>query len=109
MYKHDGEYHKGYLSKSQDGTYCFSYKSHVNKKVEDWGIPLPNLTSNWHELCMEGLLLPGHVSTTFLQSSQHPVGLDPAANFVSATNLVQETPVPSSQLYQTTIPIKRSG
>jgi hypothetical protein len=91
-YEHNGQYHKGYLSKSQDGTYHFSYKSHVNKKVEDWGIPLPNLTSNWHELCTEGLLLPGHVSTTFLQSLQHPVGLDPAANFVSATNLVRECP-----------------
>jgi hypothetical protein len=33
MYKHDGPYHKGYLSKSQDGTYRFSYKSNVNKKV----------------------------------------------------------------------------
>ncbi len=65
-YKHNGQYHKGYLSKSQDGTYRFSYKSHVNKKVEDWGVPLPNLTSNWHELCTEDLLLPSHVSTTFL-------------------------------------------
>ncbi len=47
-YKHDGQYHKGYLSKLPDGGYRFSYKSHVNKKVEDWSIPLPNLTSNWH-------------------------------------------------------------
>jgi hypothetical protein len=29
-YKHNGQYHKGYLLKSQDGTYCFSCKSHVH-------------------------------------------------------------------------------
>ncbi len=87
-YEHDGQYHKGYLSKSQDGVYRFSYKSHVNKKFEDWGVPLPNLTSNWHELCTKGLLLPGHVSNTFLCPSRLTNGLEPAANFVSASNLV---------------------
>ncbi len=87
-YEHDGQYHKGYLSKSQDGVYHFSYKLHVNKKFEDWGVPLPNLTSNWHELCMEGLLLPSHVSNTFLCPSRHTSGLDPTAIFVSANNLV---------------------
>jgi hypothetical protein len=65
-FEQDGQYHKGYLSKPQDGTYRFSYKSHIDKKVKDWGVPLLNLTSNWYELCTEGLLLPGHVSTTFL-------------------------------------------
>jgi hypothetical protein len=91
-YAHNGQYHKGYLSRSQDGMYRFSYKSHVDKKVEDWGVPLPNLTSNWHELCTEGLLLPGHISTTFLHSLQHPASLDLTAHFVSAHNLIQDCP-----------------
>jgi hypothetical protein len=38
------------------------------------------------------LLDPGHVSTTFLQSLQHPAGLAPADNFISATKLVQDCP-----------------
>jgi hypothetical protein len=41
-FKHKGKYHKGYLGQ-QDGTYRFLFKSHVNKKKEDWGVPLPNL------------------------------------------------------------------
>jgi hypothetical protein len=66
-FEHEGQYHKGYLSQL-DGVYCFSYKSHVNKRWEDWGVPLPNLTSNWIDLCVEGILLPGHVSHSFLNS-----------------------------------------
>ena len=30
-YGHEGQFHKGYLTKTPDGLYCFSYKSHVNK------------------------------------------------------------------------------
>jgi hypothetical protein len=59
-FKKDGQYHKGYLSHLPDGTYLFSYKSHVNKKLKDWGVSLPNLTTTWQDLCTEGLLLPGH-------------------------------------------------
>jgi hypothetical protein len=43
-FEHNGQYHKGYLGQ-QDGVYRFSYKSHVNKRKKDWGIPLPNLQS----------------------------------------------------------------
>ncbi len=50
-YEHDGQLHKGYLR--------FSFESHINKK-EDWGVPLPNLTSTWQDLCVEGILIPGH-------------------------------------------------
>jgi hypothetical protein len=35
-YKHDGQYHKGFLGR-HDGIYCFVFKSHVNKRKEDWG------------------------------------------------------------------------
>jgi hypothetical protein len=48
-YDHDGQYHKGYLTKS-DGTFCFSFKLHVNKRSEDWGVDLPNLAMNWVDL-----------------------------------------------------------
>ena len=33
-YEHDRQYHKGYLGQ-HDGVYCFSFKSHVNKRKED--------------------------------------------------------------------------
>ncbi len=44
-YEHKGQYHKGFLSQSQDGIFRFSFKSHINKKSKEWGVPLPNLTS----------------------------------------------------------------
>jgi hypothetical protein len=39
-YEHDEQYHKGWLSQ-RDGVYRFSFKSHVNKQKEEWGVPLP--------------------------------------------------------------------
>jgi hypothetical protein len=45
-FEHEGWYRKGYLSKTPDGPYCFSYKSHINKKLPDWTISLPSLTTN---------------------------------------------------------------
>ncbi len=64
-FEHEGKYHKGYLGQL-DGIYRFSYKSHVNKHQEDWGVPLPSLASNWVDLCVKGILLPGHVSHLLL-------------------------------------------
>jgi hypothetical protein len=107
-YEHDGQYHKGYLSKSQDGTYRFSYKSHVNKKNEDWGVPLPNLTSNWHELCTEGLLLPSHVSTPFLGLCNVLLAWTLPLILSALSTSFKSVPILSSQLYQTTILIKES-
>jgi hypothetical protein len=43
IYEH--QYHKGYLTKSE-GIYRFSFRLHVNKCSEDWGIDLPNFTMN---------------------------------------------------------------
>jgi hypothetical protein len=31
--------------------YGFSFKTHVKKKSEDWGIDFPNLPFNWVDLC----------------------------------------------------------
>jgi len=81
---HEGRYHKGYLTKSPDGVYCFSYKSHVNKKHPDWSVPLPNLPTTWHELCAEGILYPGHSISSLIR--------DTSANFVSAASLLRECP-----------------
>ena len=92
-YEHDGQYHKGFLGQ-HDGVYRFSFKSHVNKRKEDWGVPLPDLTSNWVDLCVEGILVPGHVSHSFLRSSPSPTAstFDPVASFVSAVNLHRDCP-----------------
>jgi hypothetical protein len=92
-YKHNGTYHKGYLGK-HDGVYRFSFKSHINKRKEEWGVPLPNLPYTWVDLCVEGVLLPGHVSHTFLRTSASPSSstFDPVASFVSAVNLHRDCP-----------------
>jgi hypothetical protein len=93
IYEHDGQYHKDYLTK-HDGTYRFSFKSHVNKRSEDWGIDLPNLVMNWVDLCIKGLLIPGHVSQTFLHSLLSPTltTSDSVASFFSEVNLHLECP-----------------
>ncbi len=80
----DGQYHKGFLSRLADGSYRFSYKSHINKKHEDWGIPLPNLATWWQDLCAEGNLLPGHGWSLFHCSV--------SANHVRACGLIRECP-----------------
>jgi hypothetical protein len=82
--EHEGQYHKGFLTQAFNGDYCFSYKSHINKKHPDWSISLPNLTSNWHDLCLQGVLVPGHNTTSFIHET--------TANFVSTANLIWECP-----------------
>ncbi len=56
----------------------------MNKKHLDWSIPLPNLTSAWQDLCIEGALLPEHNATLFVK--------DLLARFVDTTTLVWECP-----------------
>ena len=48
----------------------------------DLSVPLPNLRSTWHKLCLGGVLIPGHITTSFVRETM--------ANFVSATNLIWE-------------------
>jgi hypothetical protein len=52
-------------------------------------MPLPNLPTEWVDLCVEGILLPGHVAHLFIHSpvSSLPLTFDPVASFVSALNL----------------------
>jgi hypothetical protein len=92
-FKHEGQYHKEFLG-LLDGFYWFSYNSHVNKRREDWGVPLPNLPSTWVDLCVEGILISGHVSHSFLwsPSSSTPTTFDPVVSFVSAINLHWDCP-----------------
>ncbi len=66
-YEYEGQYHKGFLVKT-DGIYRFLFKSHANKCKEEWGVNLPNLPTTWVDLCIEGILVPGHVSHSFLCS-----------------------------------------
>jgi hypothetical protein len=94
-YKHKGQYHKGYLTK-RDSSYWFSFKSHVKKKKEDWGVNLLNLVINWVDLCAKGVLIPGHVSHTFLclPSLSAPTTFDhPMASFARTINLHLECPL----------------
>jgi hypothetical protein len=100
-YEHEGAYHKGYLTRTSSGTYRFSFKTHVKKKSEDWGVDLPNLPYNWVDLCTEGILVPGHMAHSLLRSRSGPVPSDPSltrstfnpvASLVSAINLHRECP-----------------
>jgi hypothetical protein len=92
-HEHDGQYHKGYLGQL-DGVYRFVFKSHTNKRNEEWGVNLPNLPTTWVDLCVEGILVPGHVSHSFLRptDSTNQSTFDPVASFVSAVNLHRECP-----------------
>ncbi len=83
-FEKDGQYHKGYLTQIPNGSYQFSYRSHINKKQEDWGAPLPNLATMWQDLCAKGLLLPGHTWSYFDRTA--------SAHHVSARNLLRECP-----------------
>jgi hypothetical protein len=56
-YKHEVQYHKGFLGK-RNGVYQFMFKLHVNKCKEDWGVDLPNLPFTWVNICVEGVLVP---------------------------------------------------
>ncbi len=92
-FEHDGQYHKKFLGKHDD-VYWFVDKSHINKCKKDWGADLPSLPITWVDMCVEGVLVPGHVSHTFLHSaaSPKPITFDPVASFVSAINLHKERP-----------------
>jgi hypothetical protein len=96
-YEHDGAYHKGFLTRKTCGMYWFSFKTHVKKESEDWGVDLPNLSHNWVDLCTEGILVPGHAAHSFIRSPSAPVPsgsplprstFHPVANIVRATSEV---------------------
>jgi hypothetical protein len=55
---------------------------------------LPNLPTKWVDLCVKGILLPGHVTHSFIHSpvSSLPSTFDPFASFISALNLHCEGP-----------------
>jgi hypothetical protein len=44
------------------------FNSHTNKHKENWEVALPNLSLTWVDLCVKGVLIPSHVSHTFLRS-----------------------------------------
>jgi hypothetical protein len=68
--------------------------SNLTPRKEEWGVNLPNLPTTWVDLCVEGILVPGHVSHSFLhpKNSTKQSTFDPVAFFVSAVNLHQECP-----------------
>jgi hypothetical protein len=87
-FEHEGQFHTGFLSKTLKGIYCFSYKSHINKNYDDWGVNIPNLPMAWQDVCIYGILLPGHQSSLFIWFHKQP----PSANFINALNLKGECP-----------------
>jgi len=90
-YEHEGQLHKGFLGQSQDGTFQFSFKSHINKKSKDWGVMLPNLTSTWQDLCIKGVLIPGHQSSSF-HCPRLIHNFPMSASHVTAIHLKRECP-----------------
>jgi hypothetical protein len=56
----------------------------MNKKHANLSVPLPNLTSTWHDLCVNRILLPGHAASLFIREL--------LAHFVSTADLVRECP-----------------
>jgi hypothetical protein len=66
----------------------------VNKRKEDWGVGLPNLPQTWVDLCVEGILLPGHVAHSFLRDPSSPTNttFESVASVVSAVNLHRDCP-----------------
>ena len=98
-YKHEGAYRKGFPVPKPCGMYRFSFKTHVKKKSEDWGIRFPDLPFNWADLCTKGVLIPGHVAHTFICPASPSVFLvsasptptfDPVASIISVINLHQD-------------------
>ncbi len=81
---HEGQYCKGFLGQSLDGTYRF-------KKSEDWGVPLPNLPSTWQDQCTDGSLIPGHQPSLILHVKHQSPTLE-SASHVSMVNLHRECP-----------------
>jgi hypothetical protein len=98
MYEHNGAYHKGFLTCKPCETYHFSFKTNFKKKVEDWGVDIPNLPFTWVDFCKEGILVLGHNAHMFLRTSSSlssaspPPTFDLVANIVSAINLHQDCP-----------------
>ena len=90
-YEHEGHLHKGFLGQSLDGIFRFSFKSHINKKSEDWGVLLPNLTSTWQDLCVNGVLIPEHQSSLF-QRPRLPRNFNALASHDSALHLKCKCP-----------------
>jgi hypothetical protein len=90
-YEHDRQFHKGYLG-LQNGVYQFMFKSHVNKHEVDWDVDLPNFPQTWVDLCVEGVLVPGHVAHTFLCVPSSNSTINPVAFFVSAVNFHWDCP-----------------
>ncbi len=68
------------------------FKSHVNKREEEWGVDLPNLPHTRVELSVEGVLVPGHVAHSFLPASSSSSLFKPIASFLSAVNLHRDCP-----------------
>jgi hypothetical protein len=88
-----------------------SFKSHVNKCKEDWGIPLPNFLSTWVDLCVEGIFIAGHVPHSLLQSplSSKPATFNPVTSFVSAIIFIKTTHLLFSKLWQILIRTEKFG
>jgi hypothetical protein len=109
-YEYGGQYHKGFLGKT-DGIYRFLFKSHANKRKGEWGVNLPNLPTTWVDLCIEGILVPGHGFHSFLcslSSPQQPL-FNPVASLVSVVNLHRNVLPLSSKHLRTHIRIGRFG
>ena len=63
-----------------------------------------NLPQSWSSLCVEGILQPGHLDSSFLRRSPGGTMFDPVANFVSTVNLHRDCPTSLMQALVDTHP-----
>eukprot|EP00956_Cyclotella_meneghiniana_P014787 scaffold22287_cov36-Cyclotella_meneghiniana.AAC.2 len=90
-YEHDGTYHKGYLSYSEQTGFEFLVRRNTRSKKIDFRVPLPDFSRNWTTLLAEERLLFGHTTvSSFLRRDSYNNA--PSANHVSAKNLINPCP-----------------
>jgi hypothetical protein len=99
-FEHEGQYHKGFLTQASNGDYCFSYKSHINKKHPNWSISLPNLTPIGAIYVFRGFssqaTTPPHLSTRLQPILSAPLTLFGNAHVLSSTLLTTNIPIAMS-------------
>eukprot|EP00956_Cyclotella_meneghiniana_P005594 scaffold7180_cov50-Cyclotella_meneghiniana.AAC.3 len=90
-YEHDGTYHKGYLSYSEQTGFEFLVRRNSRSKKVDFRVPLPDFSQNGTTLLAEEKMLFGHTTvSSFLRRDSYNNA--PSANHVSAKNLINPCP-----------------
>ena len=84
-YGHKGQFHKGFMMITSDGTARFSFRHQQSSKEESWGVSLPNLVIEGPTLNCDNILQPSWNVYSFLRSA-NPAPT--AASFISASHVL---------------------